>query len=94
MQAIEKLKLDNESPLPGVRPKGMGMESCVGTEYVPFSSPLPLESKVGLRCTNTKPIASHLPQHSIAQLAPPLGHFPCSTRLWYPGTCCKTLTHA
>lgn len=46
-QAIEKLKLDNEQPPPGVRPKGLGMESCVGVEYVPFSTPLPLENKVG-----------------------------------------------
>lgn len=45
-QAIEKLKLDNETPPPGVRPKGLGMESCVGVEYIPFSSPLPLENKV------------------------------------------------
>lgn len=45
-QAIEKLRLDNESPPPGVRPKGLGMESCVGVEYVPFSSALPLENKV------------------------------------------------
>ncbi len=46
LQAIEKLKLDTETPEPGVRPKGLGMVSCVGTEYVPFSSPLPLENKV------------------------------------------------
>lgn len=45
-QAVEKLKLDNESPPAGVRPKGLGMISCVGTEYVEFSSPLPLENKV------------------------------------------------
>lgn len=45
-QAIEKLKLDNETPPPGVRPKALGMESCVGVEYVAFKSPLPLENKV------------------------------------------------
>jgi dynein heavy chain len=46
-QAIEKLKLDNEKPAPGQRPKGLGMVSCVGTEVVEFSQPLPLENKVG-----------------------------------------------
>lgn len=45
-QAIEKLKLDNENPPPGTRPKGLGMESCVGVEYVPFKTALPLENKV------------------------------------------------
>lgn len=45
-QAIEKLKLDNESPPPGMRPKGLGMVSCVGVEYVQFKSPLALEGKV------------------------------------------------
>eukprot|EP00877_Chromochloris_zofingiensis_P015255 jgi/Chrzof1/9984/Cz04g22250.t1 len=45
-QAIEKLKLDTETPAPGNRPKAMGMISCVGEEYVPFSSPLRLENKV------------------------------------------------
>jgi hypothetical protein len=47
-QAIEKLKLDTETPAPGTRPKGLGMISCVGDEYVEFSSPLPLEKKVGV----------------------------------------------
>lgn len=46
VQAVEKLKLDTETPAAGVRPKGLGMVSCVGTEYVPFKSPLPLDNKV------------------------------------------------
>ena len=45
-QAIDKLKLDDENPPPGQRPKGLGMVSCVGTEYVAFEEPLPLENKV------------------------------------------------
>ena len=45
-QAIEKLQLDNENPPPNVRPKAEGMHSCVGKEYVKFSSDLPLEGKV------------------------------------------------
>lgn len=45
-QAIGKLKLDNEAPGPGQRPKALGMISCVGEEYVPFKSPLPLKDKV------------------------------------------------
>ena len=45
-QAIEKLRLDDDKPAPGVRPKALGMESCVGTEYVKFSSALALENKV------------------------------------------------
>lgn len=45
-QAIEKLKLDNEAPAAGTRPKGLGIESCVGVEYIPFKTPLPLEGKV------------------------------------------------
>lgn len=45
-QAIEKLKLDTDTPVAGQRPKGMGMISCVGDEYVPFKKPLPLENKV------------------------------------------------
>jgi dynein heavy chain len=44
-QAIDKLKLDNESPPPGKRPKALGMVSCVGDEYVGFKQPLPLEDK-------------------------------------------------
>lgn len=44
-QAIEKLKLDKEDAS-GDRPKGLGMISCVGTEYMPWSSPLALENKV------------------------------------------------
>jgi dynein heavy chain len=47
-QAIEKLKLDNESPPPGVRPKALGMESCVGIEYIAWKSTLPLENKVSI----------------------------------------------
>ena len=43
---MEKLKLDTETPAAGVRPKGLGMVSCVGTEYVSFKSPLPLDNKV------------------------------------------------
>ena len=46
LQAVEKLKLDTETPAAGVRPKGLGMVSCVGTEYVSFKSPLPLDNKV------------------------------------------------
>ena len=46
MQAVDKLKLDTDTPAAGVRPKGLGMVSCVGTEYVPFKSPLPLDNKV------------------------------------------------
>ena len=45
-QAMEKLKLDTDTPAPGTRPKALGMISCVGTEYVPFKAPLPLEHKV------------------------------------------------
>lgn len=44
-QAIEKLKLDSEDPTQG-RPKGLGMVSCVGTEYIAFKTPLALENKV------------------------------------------------
>ena len=46
VQAMEKLKLDTETPPAGTRPKALGMVSCVGTEYVPFKSPLKLENKV------------------------------------------------
>jgi dynein heavy chain len=45
-QAIEKLKLDNDAPPAGTRPKALGMESCVGVEYVAFKSPLSLDGKV------------------------------------------------
>ena len=45
-QAIEKLRLDNESPPAGVRPKALGMESCVGVEYLAWKTPLPLNGKV------------------------------------------------
>lgn len=45
-QAIGKLKLDSDAPASGQRPRGLGMVSCVGEEYVPFKSPLPLEGKV------------------------------------------------
>ena len=47
-QAIDKLRLDSEAPVEGRRPKALGMESCVGTEYVAFKTPLPLEGKVRL----------------------------------------------
>jgi hypothetical protein len=57
-QAIEKLKLDNEKPPAGQRPKGLGMVSCVGTEYVEFSQPLPLENKVRPPCV----LAAHVMQ--------------------------------
>jgi hypothetical protein len=50
-QAIEKLKLDNESPPPGQRPKALGMVSCVGDEYVGFKQPLPLEDKASCAAT-------------------------------------------
>ena len=47
-QAIDKLKLDQAEAQPGgPRPKSLGMVSCVGEEYVPFKSELPLEGKVG-----------------------------------------------
>jgi hypothetical protein len=45
-QAIGKLKLDTETPGPGQRPKALGIVSCVGEEYVPFKTPLPLVDKV------------------------------------------------
>ncbi|KAK9817742.1 hypothetical protein WJX72_001478 [[Myrmecia] bisecta] len=45
-QAIDKLKLDTETPAAGQRPKAEGMVSCVGTEYVAFKTPLPLNNKV------------------------------------------------
>eukprot|EP00899_Mesostigma_viride_P003607 jgi/Mesvir1/13247/Mv18980-RA.1 len=45
-QAIGSLSLDNPNPAPNVRPKATGMNSCVGKEFVAFSSPLPLEGKV------------------------------------------------
>eukprot|EP00884_Botryococcus_braunii_P010099 jgi/Botrbrau1/19090/Bobra.0077s0004.1 len=45
-QAIEKLKLDGEAPSAGARPTALGMHSCVGTEYVAFKKPLPLDGKV------------------------------------------------
>lgn len=44
-QAIDKLKLDQATAGP-TRPNALGMESCVGTEYVPFSKPMPLAGKV------------------------------------------------
>ena len=50
VQAMEKLKLDTETPAPGTRPKALGMVSCVGTEYVAFKSPLKLENKVRFTC--------------------------------------------
>ena len=43
-QAIDRLKLDDAAP--GARPKGLGMVSSVGEEYVAFRRPLPLEDKV------------------------------------------------
>jgi hypothetical protein len=49
-QAIDKLRLEPAQPsASGQRPVAQGMESCVGVEYVPFSSPLPLENKVSVR---------------------------------------------
>lgn len=45
-QAIERLKLDDETPGAATRPKGLGMESCVGTEYIPFKTAVALEGKV------------------------------------------------
>lgn len=46
-QAIDRLKLDQEQAVPGgPRPNGLGMVSCVGEEYVPFKSALPLQGKV------------------------------------------------
>ena len=44
-QAIDKLRLEGGDRA-GARPKAVGMESCVGTEYVPFKTPLALEGKV------------------------------------------------
>jgi hypothetical protein len=49
-QAIGKLKLDNDTPPAGQRPKALGMMSCVGEEYVPFKTPLPLLNKVRTVC--------------------------------------------
>lgn len=47
-QAIDKLKLDQAEAVPGgPRPKGLGMVSSIGEEYVAWSSALPLEGKVG-----------------------------------------------
>lgn len=57
-QAIERLKLDADEPASGARPKGLGMVSCVGEEYVPFKTPLPLEGKVGLRRKGVRTCAS------------------------------------
>lgn len=45
-QAIEKLELDTTNPPPGTRPKGSGMHSCVGKEYVAWSSPMAIDGKV------------------------------------------------
>ncbi|KAI3429649.1 hypothetical protein D9Q98_005734 [Chlorella vulgaris] len=45
-QAIDKLRLDTDKPAAGQRPKALGMESCVGVEYVPFTTPLALDGKV------------------------------------------------
>ena len=59
VQAIEKLKLDNDSPPPGTRPKALGMETCVGIEYVPFKKPLPLENKVRGMDKGEKEASSH-----------------------------------
>ena len=42
-QAIETLKLTDEST---ERPSAIGMESCVGTEYVDFTQPMKLVGKV------------------------------------------------
>lgn len=42
LQAIDKLKLETQT---SGCPKALGMESCVGTEYVAFSTPLALEGK-------------------------------------------------
>ncbi|EFN60095.1 hypothetical protein CHLNCDRAFT_133411 [Chlorella variabilis] len=44
--AINALRLDTDKPAAGVRPKALGMESCVGVEYVAFQTPLALEGKV------------------------------------------------
>lgn len=62
-QAVEKLKLDTETPAAGTRPKGLGMVSCVGTEYVAFKSPLPLDNKVcscGHLCSCTPAVTACL----------------------------------
>lgn len=56
-QAIGKLKLDNDAPPPGQRPKALGMVSCVGEEYVPFKTPLPLVDKVRIDLCNPSGIA-------------------------------------
>jgi len=42
-QAIEDVKLDEST---GVRPAALGMKSCVGIEYVPYSEPFKLMGKV------------------------------------------------
>ena len=47
-QAIDKLRLEGGNRA-RARPRAVGMESCVGTEYVPFKTPLALEGKVRLQ---------------------------------------------
>ena len=59
-QAIDRLRLDTDKPEAGARPKALGMESCVGVEYVPFQSPLPLEGKVGREAAGRDAALEHV----------------------------------
>lgn len=68
-QAIGKLKLNNETPPPGQRPKALGMMSCVGEEYVPFKTPLPLLNKVRAGCRLGE--AENTAQHTACGLTRP-----------------------
>jgi hypothetical protein len=52
MQAIEKLKLDGEVSGVAARPTALGMHSCVGTEYIAFKKPFPLDGKVVTLASN------------------------------------------
>jgi len=45
LQAIDKPKLDDEN-LEGGRPKGLGLASRVGTEYIAWEIPMDLQNKV------------------------------------------------
>ncbi len=55
LQAIDRLRLDPKGP---GRPKALGMESSVGTEYVAFKTPLPLEGKVRTRLAHVVMVCS------------------------------------
>jgi len=89
-QAIDKLKLDTDSPPPGTRPNGLGMVSCVGEEYVQFKKALPLEGKVRnqlpcMRCPSAfSCLQSMLQQPNLLEqqqsfIRSLLGYRPCYT---------------